>query len=621
MGRSTIGGCSRSRRCCRRSCAASKRIRGWCWRRRRARARPRSAAGAAGCAVAAGQEDRDAGAAPVAARCSAAMFMARQRGEEVGATVGYRIRFENKVSARTRIEVVTEGILTRMLQDDPTLEGVGALLFDEFHERHRPATSDLRWHWTCRRRCARTCGSWRCRPRSTASGWRRSSMRHGCRAEGGPRAHRTRSARRDEALNRRCGVRSNTRWRSIRATCWCSCRGVARSRGSRKHWRPSMPTCWNCTATCPSSSNRACCSRPATAAAAWCWRRMSPSPASPCPACAWSSTAGLRASRATTPTAASRGWTWWRSRRRRPTSARGAPAASRKAGSPAVAAVAAAGAAAAAGDRTGRTRIARARTRGLGQRRIALRRCSADRRDGGRARPVAAAGGAGSACDHAARPAHAALGTHPRLAAMLLAARSDDERALACDLGAGRSARSAEGAQRRLARTLAGAAAFRPGARQRRCASRRAGRDRCGGETMAASRRCAATAAGHVAAWTGDLLSHAFPDRIGRVHPRDPQRYALERTDGPHRRRQRLARRTVDRRRRRRFEAKDSLVLRGAPVDESRLCVDFGSASSSDETRWMRQARWWPSACAASTASCWMRVRPGARILRWRRGR
>ncbi|KHL52481.1 ATP-dependent helicase HrpB [Xanthomonas cannabis] len=71
----------------------------------------------------------------VAAR-SAAQFMARQLGEPVGETVGYRIRFENKTSARTRIEVVTEGILTRMIQDDPMLEHVGALLFDEFHERH-----------------------------------------------------------------------------------------------------------------------------------------------------------------------------------------------------------------------------------------------------------------------------------------------------------------------------------------------------------------------------------------------------------------------------------------------------------------------------------------------------
>ncbi len=71
----------------------------------------------------------------VAAR-AAAGFMAQQLGEAVGETVGYRIRFENKVSARTRIEVVTEGILTRMIQDDPTLDCVAAILFDEFHERH-----------------------------------------------------------------------------------------------------------------------------------------------------------------------------------------------------------------------------------------------------------------------------------------------------------------------------------------------------------------------------------------------------------------------------------------------------------------------------------------------------
>jgi len=71
----------------------------------------------------------------VAAR-AAAGFMAKQLGEAVGQTVGYRIRFENKVSKATRIEVVTEGILTRMLQDDPMLEGVGAIVFDEFHERH-----------------------------------------------------------------------------------------------------------------------------------------------------------------------------------------------------------------------------------------------------------------------------------------------------------------------------------------------------------------------------------------------------------------------------------------------------------------------------------------------------
>ena len=71
----------------------------------------------------------------IAAR-AAATFMASQLGEQVGETVGYRIRFESRVGPRTRIEVVTEGILGRMIQDDPTLDGVGALLFDEFHERH-----------------------------------------------------------------------------------------------------------------------------------------------------------------------------------------------------------------------------------------------------------------------------------------------------------------------------------------------------------------------------------------------------------------------------------------------------------------------------------------------------
>lgn len=71
----------------------------------------------------------------IAAR-AAAQFMSQQLGEAVGQTVGYRIRFESKVSAATRIEVVTEGILTRLIQDDPELAGIGVILFDEFHERH-----------------------------------------------------------------------------------------------------------------------------------------------------------------------------------------------------------------------------------------------------------------------------------------------------------------------------------------------------------------------------------------------------------------------------------------------------------------------------------------------------
>jgi ATP-dependent helicase HrpB len=66
---------------------------------------------------------------------SAAAYMAALRGEGVGATVGYRVRGDTRVGRSTRVEVVTEGVLTRMLQSDPALEGVGLVVFDEFHER------------------------------------------------------------------------------------------------------------------------------------------------------------------------------------------------------------------------------------------------------------------------------------------------------------------------------------------------------------------------------------------------------------------------------------------------------------------------------------------------------
>lgn len=67
---------------------------------------------------------------------SVAQRMSGTMGEEIGTSVGYRVRFENKVSNKTRIEVVTEGILTRMIQSDNALEEVGMIIFDEFHERN-----------------------------------------------------------------------------------------------------------------------------------------------------------------------------------------------------------------------------------------------------------------------------------------------------------------------------------------------------------------------------------------------------------------------------------------------------------------------------------------------------
>lgn len=85
----------------------------------------------------------------IAAR-AAAERMAETLGEPVGQTVGYRIRGEAKVGRATRIEVVTEGILTRMIQSDPELSGVGAVIFDEFHERSLNADLGLALTWEAR---------------------------------------------------------------------------------------------------------------------------------------------------------------------------------------------------------------------------------------------------------------------------------------------------------------------------------------------------------------------------------------------------------------------------------------------------------------------------------------
>jgi len=78
----------------------------------------------------------------LAARAVAAR-MAWLLGESVGQTIGYRMRLDTRVSRATRIEVVTEGVLTRLLQDDPALEGVGCVIFDEFHERSLQADLGL----------------------------------------------------------------------------------------------------------------------------------------------------------------------------------------------------------------------------------------------------------------------------------------------------------------------------------------------------------------------------------------------------------------------------------------------------------------------------------------------
>jgi ATP-dependent helicase HrpB len=81
----------------------------------------------------------------IAARL-AARFVASQRGEAVGATVGYQVRFEEVAGPATRLRFLTEGVLTRRLLSDPHLERVGTVVLDEFHERRWAAAPSLSWH-------------------------------------------------------------------------------------------------------------------------------------------------------------------------------------------------------------------------------------------------------------------------------------------------------------------------------------------------------------------------------------------------------------------------------------------------------------------------------------------
>ena len=86
--------------------------------------------------------------------------MAELIGEEPGGTVGYAMRMESRTSARTKILVVTEGVLARMILDDPELPGVSAVLFDEFHERSLDGDFGLALALDVQARCGRISGCW-----------------------------------------------------------------------------------------------------------------------------------------------------------------------------------------------------------------------------------------------------------------------------------------------------------------------------------------------------------------------------------------------------------------------------------------------------------------------------
>ena len=104
---------------------------------------------------------------------AAAARMASLLGEPVGRTVGFRTRLDAAVSADTRIEVVTEGLLVRRLQSDPGLDGVAAVILDEIHERSLESDLALALCLDLQASCGRNCACWRCPPPPTAPAWPR----------------------------------------------------------------------------------------------------------------------------------------------------------------------------------------------------------------------------------------------------------------------------------------------------------------------------------------------------------------------------------------------------------------------------------------------------------------
>ena len=94
----------------------------------------------------------------IAARL-AARRVAFERGESLGETVGYQVRFEQFAGPKTRLRFLTEGVLTRRLLSDPELKGVGVVVLDEFHERHLDSDLALASRWPPRSAAARSCAA------------------------------------------------------------------------------------------------------------------------------------------------------------------------------------------------------------------------------------------------------------------------------------------------------------------------------------------------------------------------------------------------------------------------------------------------------------------------------
>lgn len=551
----------------------------------------------------------------VAAR-AAAGFMARQLGEAVGDTVGYRIRFENRVSVRTRIEVVTEGILTRMIQDDPTLDGIGAILFDEFHERHLSGDLGLALALDVQ---AQLRDDLRLVVMSaTLDGERLAGLLDAPRLTSAGRSHpvtvRHFPARRDEALTlqlRRCveqvlaahpgdvlvflpGQREIAEAQRVLADA------VGAARLLPLHGE--LPVEAQSAALSPDPEGRrrivlatnvaeSSVTLPGVRVVidAGLTREPRFDPNS-----GFSRLETVTVSQASADQRAGRagrvaeGWAY----RLWPESQRLEPART-----PEIAQVELAGLRLELAAWGGELRFVDAPPAGaMAAAGDLLRRLGAlDAR--GQITPF------GRECLR--------LGTHPRLAAMLLATRGQ-EQALACDLAALIEARDPlRSRSDALSERWAALAAFRRAGRPSAAEDRMSGSGRSGRNAADAHRgalaaidqtakqwrrrlRLDASPPAHAAAHAlGDLLAHAFPERIGRQHPGDPLRYQLAggRSARLHPESALFGEPWIVASELR-YEQKDALVLRAAPVDEARLQRDFPDRCFEGEVvRWDASAR------------------------------
>lgn len=535
----------------------------------------------------------------VAAR-AAAGFMAGQLGDAVGGLVGYRIRFENKVSARTRVEVVTEGILTRMIQDDPLLEGIGALLFDEFHERHLAADLALALALDVQ---AQLREDLRIVVMSaTLDGERLAKFLDAPRLCSEGRGHPVRiahfPARRDESLEaqarRAIGSALHEHPGDVLAflpgqreimRVEAALDSIDDASGNQVIVLPlhgELPVERQSAALQPDPGGRrrvVLATNVAESSVTLPGVRvvidtgLAREPRYD-PNSGFSRLETVTISQASADQRAGRagrvaaGWAYrlWPQSQRLETQRR-----------PEIAQVELASLAlelAAWGSDA--LRFVDVPPPGaLAAARDLLRRLGAL---------------TGSGIITALGKRMLALGTHPRMAAMLLSARDDSERSLACDLAALLEARDPlrQGGDALAARWRA-LAAFRQGH-----APQDANRSGLAAIDAAARQwcrrlRCDSAPPHSIEAHAlGDLLAHAFPDRIAAQHPADPRRYQL--ANG------RSARLFDDSQLRGepwiiaselRFEAKDALILRGAPVDEQRLRADFPQRfSEEDVVRW-----------------------------------